>query len=66
MLASDPYLSHLVAASVQTATVREVKGASIGYTATPSPGAISAAAQLSLNLPLALLVAVMAVLLRLR
>lgn len=66
MLASDPYLSHLVAASVQTATVREVKGGSIGYSTTPSPGAISAATRLSLNLPLALLVAVMAVLLRLR
>ena len=42
MLASDPYLSHLAAASVQTAVVRETKDR-IVYTTPPSLGALSAA-----------------------
>ena len=41
MLASDPYLSHLVAASVQTAAVTETKNPIIATP--PAAGAVSAA-----------------------
>ena len=58
MLASDPYLSHLVAASVQTAAVTETKDLFV-YATPPITGAVSAApAQAFTCGPLVLLTAV--------
>lgn len=60
MLASDPYLSHMVAATVQTAKVKDIH---TGPGGTPSAAPISAAAQPTSTTASLVLVTVMVALL---
>lgn len=62
MLASDPYLSHMVAAKVQTATVKDFNVGGHGAS-TPKPARISAAAQPTASAAPLALVTLMVVLL---
>ena len=62
MLASDPYLSHMVAAEVQTATVKDINVGGILGASTPKSARISAASQTTASAFPLTLVTVMVVL----